>query len=84
MAANPLLLLEKQLKFPDTLIWGQKIISSLLQKAYTQFPTFFPDSEIQLAFQNSLLILRSQFREKRNDKLLSCKDKTSNDQILLF
>ena len=84
MAANPLLLLEKQLKFPHTLILGQKISSSLLPKAYTQFPIFFPDSEIQLAFQTSLLILRSQFREKRNDKRLSRKDKTSNYQILLF
>lgn len=84
MAANPLLLLEKQLEFPDTVILGQKTSSSLLPKAYTQFPTFFPDSEIQLAFQKSLLILRSKFREKRNDKLLSHKDKTSNYQILLF
>lgn len=84
MAANPLLLLEKQLEFPDMLILGQKTSSSLLPKASTQFPTFFPDSEIQLAFQNSLLILRSQLREKRNDKWLSRKDKTSNYQILLF
>lgn len=50
MEANPLLRLEKQLKIPDPLHLGQEISRCLLTEAGTQFPAFFPDSEMQLGF----------------------------------
>lgn len=68
MGANPLLLLEKQLKIPDPLILDEKISRTLLPKASMQFPTFFPDLKIQLAFQNSLL--SAEVNSEENDKNL--------------